>query len=65
MRMRMRMRMKMTMSKKTKKSCFYCIKMSSQKIINLLKKRFDNKDLPKIRINKKKNYSNNFYQHKS
>ena len=33
--------------------------MESQKTINLLEKIFDNKDLLKKRINKKKNYSNN------
>ena len=33
--------------------------MESQKIINLLEKTSDNKDLLKKRINKKKNYSNN------
>ena len=63
MRMRMWMRkrigMKMTMRQKTKKSCFYCIKMEFQKIINSLEKTSDNKDLPKKGINKKKNYSNN------
>ena len=51
MRMRMRMRMimimKMTMTKNPQKSCFYCIKMESQKIINLLEKTSDNKDLSK------------------
>ena len=51
MRMRMRMR--------KKKSQFYCIKMESQKIINLPEKTADNNDLLKKRINKKKNYSNN------
>ena len=33
--------------KKHKKSCSYCIKMESQKIINSLEKTSDNKDLPK------------------
>ena len=33
--------------------------MKSQKTINSLEKTSDNKDLPKKRINKKKNYSNN------
>ena len=57
MRMRTRMRMRMSMKKikkKNKKSCFYCIKMESQKIINSLEKTSDNKYLPKKRINKKK-----------
>ena len=50
--MRMRMRMRKKINKK--KSLFLLIKMESQKIINLLEKTSDNKDLSKERINKKK-----------
>ena len=35
------------------------MKMEFQKIINVIDTTSDNKDLPKKRINKKKNYSNN------
>ena len=38
---------------------FLLVKMESQKIINSLKKTYDNKDLPKKRIDKKINDSNN------
>ena len=34
---------------------YYCIKMESQKTINLPEKAPDNKDLPKKKVNKKRN----------
>ena len=37
----------------------YCIKLESQKTINLLEKNSDDQDLLKKRINEKKHYSSN------
>ena len=60
MRMRMRMRMRKKNQDQKTNSCFehktyfYCIKMESQKTINLFEKTSDNKDLLKKKSIRKK-----------